>query len=156
MLDEALVRPAVAERIVALAMGTERSGAFLRQALALLELEEAAVLLLLTKDIMAKVESGNTHLPALGLAAPCPLPSLNKVAEWSSAVIDAHFTSIVVASVTEVPLHKCLRGIQAAVKREVHAISVVEELKNYVALLMNCKQQKSRQIVDYSVEVLCM
>lgn len=41
-------------------------------------------------------------------------------------------------------------------QREVHAISVVEELKNYVTLLMNCKQQKSRQIVDYSVEVLCM
>ena len=63
---------------------------------------------------MAKVEAGKTHLPALGLAAPCPLPSLHKVTEWTSATIDAHFTSLVVASVTEAPLHKCLRGIQSA------------------------------------------
>lgn len=82
--------------------------------------------------------------------------SLSQIMEWISAILDSHFGALVLFSATHRIVLKSLRAIQGAVQKELHDCSLIEDLRNHVMLLQNCKQQRNGQIVDYSVEVLCV
>lgn len=85
-----LLRSQIAERVVALCMSRPRSGAFLREGLAAMVIEEVSVLVTVLRRILRRIQRGEAALPApdgCSAAGPCPLPDLQHVSFAAAALV---------------------------------------------------------------------
>ena len=110
--DAARLRALLVERLVASACGGgTRSGAFLRAASRQLDAGEAAVVVHVLRSLLRRASQGEAtvgaavggceeggHVPAWH--APVAVPRVEAVAAWCSALLDAHFASLVTTTTT--------------------------------------------------------
>jgi len=163
---------------------------FMRAAVSSLDARETTVVFLVLRRLLGRVTRGEVSLGLHEEAVSkesglrVTLPSVSSVCEWCAALLDAHFTTLVLGSAASAsPLAPCLRSLASLLASELAGVECcgdvgqrlasvmaeskrrTEDLRRQAALLegggSNASQYKQAEEqrgsgVEYTVELLCI